>query len=191
MTKTAPSLTELWQGSPHPLGATWDGEGVNFALYSRHAEKVELCLFDSSGKHETHRIALRERTDFVWHGYLPQARPGLLYGYRVHGPYKPEEGHRFNPHKLLLDPYARCVAGPLRWSDAHFGYTIGSKKEDLSFDRREDAAGTPKAQVIDNAFSWGEDRHPHVAANDRIVYEMHVGGYTRRHPDVELSLIHI
>ena len=188
MTKTAPSLTELWQGSPHPLGATWDGEGVNFALYSRHAEKVELCLFDETGKRETNRIALRERTDFVWHGYLPQARPGLLYGYRVHGPYKPEEGHRFNPHKLLLDPYARSIVGQLRWSDAHFGYTIGAKKEDLSFDRREDAAGTPKGQVIDNAFSWGEDRHPHVAANDRIVYEMHVGGYTRRHPDVQESL---
>jgi glycogen operon protein len=185
MTKTAPPLAELWQGSPHPLGATWDGEGVNFALYSRHAEKVELCLFDSSGKHETHRIALRERTDFVWHGYLPQARPGLLYGYRVHGPYKPEEGHRFDPYKLLLDPYARSIVGTLRWSDALFGYTIGSRKEDLSFDRREDAAGTPKAQVVDNAFSWGEDRHPRVAANARIIYEMHVGGYTRRHPDVQ------
>jgi glycogen operon protein len=188
MTRTAPSLTELWQGSPHPLGATWDGEGVNFALYSRHAEKVELCLFDSSGKHETHRIALRERTDFVWHGYLPQARPGLLYGYRVHGPYKPEEGHRFDPYKLLLDPYARSIVGTLRWSDALFGYTIGSKKEDLSFDRREDAAGTPKAQVVDPAFSWGEDRHPHIAAAERIIYEMHVGGYTRRHPDVQDAL---
>ncbi len=188
MTKNAPSLTELWQGSPHPLGATWDGEGVNFALYSRHAEKVELCLFDESGKRETHRIALRERTDFVWHGYLPQARPGLLYGYRVHGPYKPEEGHRFNPHKLLLDPYARSIVGALRWSDALFGYTIGAKKEDLSFDRREDTAGTPKGQVIDNAFSWGEDRHPHIPANERMVYEMHVGGYTHRHPDVQDAL---
>ncbi len=177
-------VTELWPGSPHTLGATWDGQGVNFALFSRHAEKVELCLFDENGRREVQRIALRERTDFVWHGYLPQARPGLLYGYRVHGPYQPEKGHRFNPHKLLLDPYARSVVGPLRWSDAHFGYTIGSRREDLSFDRREDAAGMPKSQVIDGAFSWGDDRHPRFACNERVIYEMHVGGYTRRHPDV-------
>ncbi len=175
---------ELWQGSPHPLGATWDGEGVNFAIYSRHAEKVELCLFDESGKREVQRIALRERTDFVWHGYLPQARPGQLYGYRVHGPYLPEKGHRFNPHKLLLDPYARSIVGHIRWSDAHYGYTIGHKREDLSFDRREDAPVMPKCQVIDPAFSWGDDRHPHPACNERVIYEMHVGGYTRRHPDV-------
>jgi isoamylase len=175
---------ELWNGSPHPLGATWDGQGVNFALYSRHAEKVELCLFDSDGRRETHRIALRERTDFVWHGYLPQVRPGQLYGYRVHGPYKPEEGHRFNSHKLLLDPYARAIVGPLKWSDAHFGYTIGSKKEDLSLDRRDSASAMPKSQVIDPAFAWDGDRRPKLACNERIIYELHVGGYTRRHPDV-------
>ena len=185
MTRAAPqTFSELWQGSPHPLGATWDGEGVNFALFSRHAERVELCLFDESGKREVQRIALRERTDFVWHGYLPQARPGQLYGYRVHGPYAPEKGHRFNPHKLLLDPYARSIVGQVKWSDAHYGYTIGHKREDLSFDRRESAAVMPRCQVIDNAFSWGDDRHPHVAANCRVIYEMHVAGYTRRHPDV-------
>jgi isoamylase len=185
MTKVAAQPhAELWQGSPHPLGATWDGEGVNFAIFSRHAERVELCLFDEGGKREVQRIALRERTDFVWHGYLPQARPGQLYGYRVHGPYQPEKGHRFNPHKLLLDPYARSIVGHIRWSDAHYGYTIGHKREDLSFDRREDAAAMPKCQVIDPAFSWGDDRPPHHPCNERILYEMHVGGYTRHHPDV-------
>ena len=165
MTKNAPSLTELWQGSPHPLGATWDGEGVNFALLlapRREGGAVPLRREPASARRT--RIALRERTDFVWHGYLPQARPGLLYGYRVHGPYKPEEGHRFNPHKLLLDPYARSIVGALRWSDAHFGYTIGPRREDLSFDRRENTAGMPKGQVIDNAFSWGDDRHPQIPA---------------------------
>jgi glycogen operon protein len=189
MTKSVTfSHTELWQGSPHPLGATWDGQGVNFALYSRHAERVELCLFDEGGRREVERIPLRERTDFVWHGYLPQARPGQLYAYRVHGPYQPERGHRFNPHKLLLDPYARSIVGHLRWSDAHFGYTIGHKREDLSFDRREDAASMPKCQVIDPAFSWGDDRHPRYACNERIIYEMHVRGYTKLHPDVPPGL---
>ncbi len=175
---------ELWNGSPHPLGATWDGKGVNFAIFSRHAEKVELCLFDETGKRELQRIPLRERTDFVWHGYLPQLRPGQLYGYRVHGPYEPSAGHRFNPHKLLLDPYARSIVGALRWSDAHFGYTIGGKKDDLSFDRRDSASGMPKSQVVDGAFDWSGDKRPHFACNERLVYELHVGGYTRRHPDV-------
>jgi len=180
--------TELWQGSPHPLGATWDGEGVNFALFSRNAEKVELCLFDASGRREVQRVALRERTDFVWHGYFPQLRPGQLYGYRVHGPYQPELGHRFNPHKLLLDPYARSIVGGVRWSDAHFGYTIGNKREDLSLDRREDASGMPRCRVIDGAFSWGDDHRPHPACNERVIYEMHIRSYTRRHPDVPPDL---
>ena len=189
MTKPAAAPpAELWPGSPYPLGATWDGEGVNFALYSRHAEKVELCLFDEQGKRETGRIALRERTDFVWHGYLPTVRPGQLYGYRVHGPYAPDKGHRFNPNKLLIDPYARSIVGRIQWSDAEFGYTIGHRKEDLSFDKRDSAGGMPKSQVIDPAFSWGDDLHPHIACNDRIIYEMHVGGYTKRHPDVPAHL---
>ncbi len=175
---------ELWTGSPHPLGATWDGQGVNFALYSRHADKVELCLFDETGRRELQRIPLRERTDFVWHGYVPTLKPGQLYGYRVHGPYRPEEGHRFNPHKLLIDPYARALAGAIKWSDAHFGYTIGHKREDLSLDRRDSAPFMPKSQVVDNAFDWSGDHRPHVAGNERAVYELHVGGYTRRHPDV-------
>src|SRR3954468_2162878 len=183
-TAIAQTMTEVWPGSPYPLGATWDGEGVNFAVFSRHAEKIELCLFDEEGKKEVQRIALRERTDFVWHGYLPQARPGQLYGYRAHGPYRPEAGHRFNPHKLLIDPYARSLAGSIKWSDTHFGYTIGHRKEDLSFDRRDSAHGMPKSEVIDGAFSWGEDRHPHIHPNERVIYEMHVRGYTKRHPDV-------
>jgi hypothetical protein len=176
--------TELWTGAPHPLGATWDGQGVNFAIYSRHADKVELCLYDDSGKRETQRIPLRERTDFVWHGYVPQPRPGQLYGYRVYGPYKPEEGHRFNPNKLLLDPYARGVVGNVKWSDAHYGYTIGNKREDLCLDKRDDAPVMPKSQVIDNAFDWSGERRPRYSCNDRLIYEVHVGGYTHRHPDV-------
>jgi glycogen operon protein len=185
MNKTAVQpFTELWTGSPYPLGATWDGEGVNFAIFSKYAERVELCLFDEHGKREIQRIALRERTDFVWHGYLPQARPGQLYGYRVHGPYAPEKGHRFNPHKLLLDPYAKAIVGQIRWSDAQFGYAIGHRKEDLSIDKHDSASGMPRSQVIDPAFSWGDDRHPQRRCNERIVYEMHVGGYTKLHPDV-------
>src|SRR6266446_5518246 len=155
-TSTSPSI-ELWQGTPYPLGATWDGQGVNFAIFSRHAEKVELCLFEETGKREVQRVTLRERTDFVWHGYLPQARPGQLYGYRVHGPYAPEAGHRFNPAKLLLDPYAKAIAGSIRWSDALFGYTIGHPDADLSRDRRDSAADLPKCIVVDPAFSWGDD----------------------------------
>ena len=139
-------ITAVWPGRPYPRGATWDGEGVNFALFSEHAERVELCIFDATGRRELQRIELRERTDQVWHCYLPEARPGLLYGYRVHGPYRPEEGHRFNPHKLLLDPYARNIVGALRWSDALFGYTVGHKRGDLSFDRRDSARGDAQVQ---------------------------------------------
>src|SRR6185369_2481263 len=162
---------ELWNGSPHPLGATWDGEGVNFAIYSRNAERVELCLFDDGGKREIARHALRERTDFVWHGYLPQVRPGQLYGFRVYGPYKPEEGHRFNPHKLLVDPYAHGIVGSIKWSDANYGYTIGHKKEDLSLDKRDSASHMPRCIVVDTAFDWAGDRHPIVSSNERVIYE--------------------
>src|SRR4249919_1685800 len=122
--------SRLREGQPFPLGATWDGLGVNFALFSAYATKVELCLFDLEGKQETDRIELPEYTDEVWHGYLPDARPGTVYGYRVHGPYEPAAGHRFNPHKLLLDPYARQLVGSLKWSDALFGYRVGSTRAD-------------------------------------------------------------
>jgi isoamylase len=177
-------ITTVWPGHPYPRGATWDGEGVNFALFSQHAEAVELCLFDEKGRREVQRISLTERTDLVWHCYLPDARPGQLYGFRVYGPYRPEEGHRFNPHKLLLDPYAKWITGALNWSDAHYGYRIGHEKQDLSFDRRDSAAGMPKCRVIDPAFTWGEDRRPHIPWHDTVIYELHVKGYTIRHPGV-------
>jgi len=180
--------TAIWPGKPYPRGATWDGEGVNFALFSEHAEKVELCLFDHKGQRELQRIELRERTGEIWHCYLPEARPGLLYGYRVHGPYRPGEGHRFNPHKLLVDPCARDILGKLSWSDAHYGYRVGSKNEDLSFDRRDNAPGMPKCMVIDPAFTWGDDRSPRIAWHDTVIYELHVRGFTMQHPDIPPQL---
>ncbi|HYE93759.1 MAG TPA: glycogen debranching protein GlgX, partial [Terriglobales bacterium] len=169
-------------GQPYPLGATWDGAGVNFALFSENATAVELCLFDDGG-HER-RIAVTERTDQVWHVHLPQARPGLRYGYRVHGPWDPATGHRFNPAKLLLDPYARAYEGRLRWSDALFGYSIGHPEADLARDERDSAPGMPKAVVIDTAFTWGDDRPPRIPWNETVIYELHVKGFTARHPDV-------
>jgi glycogen operon protein len=143
-----------------PLGANWDGFGVNFALFSANATKVELCLFDLDGKQEAERIELPEYTDEIWHGYLPDARPGTVYGYRVHGPYEPAAGHRFNPHKLLLDPYAKQLVGTLQWNDAVFGYTIGHPDKDLSFDERDSAPYVQKARVIDPAFTWGTMGRP-------------------------------
>ena len=181
-------ITAIWPGQPYPRGATWDGEGVNFSIFSARADKVELCLFDSTGKHELQRIELRERTDEIWHCYLPEARPGLLYGYRVHGPYAPEKGDRFNPHKLLIEPYAKHLQGSLVWSDSHFGYRVGHAKDDLSFDRRDSAAGTPKCRVIDPAFTWGDDRPPRVPWHDTVIYEAHVRGLTMRHPEVPPQL---
>ena len=171
-------------GSPYPLGATWDGSGVNFALFSANATKVELCLFGQDGRKETTRLVLPELTDEVWHGYLPDARPGLVYGYRVHGPYDPDKGHRFNPRKLLLDPYARELVGRFQWVDGHFGYRYGSRRADLSIDRRDNAEAMPKCRVVDPAFTWGDDRRPRTAWSDTIIYETHVRGLTRLHPAV-------
>ncbi|HZW52392.1 MAG TPA: hypothetical protein VFF00_00085, partial [Candidatus Elarobacter sp.] len=171
-------------GLPYPLGATWDGTGVNFALFSAHAEKVELCLFDPRGRREIARVALPEYTDEIWHGYLPDARPGTLYGYRVYGPYEPARGHRFNHHKLLLDPYAKALAGKLRWSDAQYGYRIGAQREDLSFDRRDNAGAMPKCVVLEEAFTWGEDHRPAVPWPETVFYELHVKGFTVQHPAV-------
>ncbi len=176
--------TDVWPGRPYPLGATWDGEGVNFAIFSEHAERIELCLFDEA-QQEIARIALPEYTDDVWHGYLPDARPNLLYGYRVHGPYDPENGHRFNPNKLLLDPYAKSLQGTLRWTDAHFGYRVGSARADLSFDRRDTARVMPKCRVVDTAFTWGDDRRPHRAWEETIISEMHLKGFTQLHPGID------
>ena len=176
-------------GLPYPLGATWDGRGTNFALFSAHAQRIELCLFDNHGRRELDRIALPERTEDVWHGYLNDVSPGQLYGYRVHGPYAPESGHRFNPHKLLRDPYARRLAGRLVWSDAHFGYRTGSPREDLSFDRRDNARGVPKAVVIDEAFNWGRrENRPCIPWEDTIIYEAHVKGLTQTREDVPPGL---
>jgi glycogen operon protein len=178
----------VWPGKPYPLGANWDGEGVNFALFSEHAEAVELCLFDQAGRRELHRVRIKEQTDQVWHCYLPEARPGLLYGYRVHGPYDPNKGHRFNPNKLLLDAYAKQIVGDLKWSDSHFGYRIGSKNADLSMDRRDSAPGMLKAMVIDPAFTWGTDRAPRIPWHKSVIYEVHVRGFTIQHPKVPASL---
>jgi isoamylase len=175
-------------GLPYPLGATWDGMGVNFALFSAHAERVELCVFDARGRRELARYVLPEYTDQIWHGYLPDARPGTLYGYRVYGPYEPARGHRFNHHKLLVDPYAKELHGSVRWSDAHYGYRIGGRSGDLSFDRRDDASGMPKCVVVDTAFTWGGDRRPQISWKDTIFYELHVRGYTQMHPDVPPAL---
>ena len=174
----------VWPGRPHPLGATWDGKGVNFALFSAHAERVELCLFDATGAREIARINLPEYTDEVWHGYLPDARPGTLYGYRVYGPYDPRAGHRFNPNKLLLDPYAKALFGRYLHTDTIFGYRVGSPREDLSFDRRDNARAVPKCRVVDPAFHWGDDRPPATPWSETIIYEAHVRGFTIRHPDL-------
>ncbi|MBI2880186.1 MAG: glycogen debranching protein GlgX [Candidatus Tectomicrobia bacterium] len=175
----------VFPGSPYPLGATWDGMGVNFALFSENAAKVELCLFDGddAGK-ESHRVALPKYTDHVWHGYLPDVRPGQLYGYRVHGPYEPARGLRFNPNKLLVDPYAKAIARLTRWGDALFGYRIGAPEEDLAMDERDSAACAPLCAVIDPAFTWGEDRPPRTPWHRTVIYETHVKGFTARHPEV-------
>jgi isoamylase len=180
---------KVWPGQPYPLGATWDGAGVNFALFSEHGAAVELCLFDSEdAERESRRIQLTERTDQVWHAYLPEARPGQLYGYRVHGPYEPQAGHRFNPHKLLIDPYAKAVAGNVRWDDSVFGYKIGDERADLSFDERDSAPFVPKCVVIDPAFSWGSDTRPRTPWHKTLIYELHVKGFTRLHPEVPEEL---
>jgi isoamylase len=177
------------EGLPFPLGASWDGNGTNFALFSANATKVEVCIFDQPGERELDRIELPEYTDEIWHGYLPEVGPGTVYGYRVHGPYAPEEGHRFNANKLLLDPYARAHTGELVWNDACFGYTIGAKGDDLTFDERDSAPFMPKCVVVDPNFDWsGEPGHRFVPWDRTIFYETHVRGFTKRHPGVPEEL---
>lgn len=179
----AGNSTTQWPGSSYPLGATWDGKGVNFALFSEHATGVELCLFDSpDAEKETERIRITEYTDHVWHTYLPEVLPGQQYGYRVYGPYEPQQGHRFNPNKLLLDPYAKGIGRDVKWADEVFGYRLGDPESDLSFDGRDSAAYAPLAMVIDPAFTWGNDRHPRTPWHKTIVYELHVKGFTQLHP---------
>ncbi len=176
------------EGRPFPLGATWDGIGVNFALFSANATKVELCLFDADGERELERIEMPEYTDEVWHCYLPDGRPDMVYGYRVYGPYEPENGHRFNPNKLLIDPYAKQLVGRLKWHDALFGYTIGHADKDLSFDKRDSAPYIPKCRVIDPAFTWGRDPPQPIPWDRTLIYEAHVKGFTHAHPHVPKEL---
>ncbi len=172
----------VWQGHPFPLGATWNGEGTNFALFTEHAEQVELCLFDPQNpRQELARVRLQERTDHVFHGYLPEVRPGALYGYRVHGPWQPEAGQRFNPHKLLLDPYAKAIDGGFQWADEMFGYRVGGN-EDLDMDDRDNAALMPRCVVVDDAFDWGGDRRLDRPMADTVIYEAHVKGFSKLWP---------
>ena len=174
------------EGRPFPQGATWNGQGVNFALFSANATKVELCIFDDSGQTELGRVVLPEYTNEIFHGFLPDARPGTVYGYRVHGPYEPDNGHRFNPNKLVLDPYAKAVVGQIEWAPELFGYVMG--EEDTTFDERDSAKFMPKGRVIDPAFTWGDDRAPRVPWDRTVLYETHVKGYTKLHPAVPEEL---
>jgi len=179
----------IWPGRPYPLGATWNGKGVNFALYSENATKVELCLYDSpDDPQETERITLVEHTDMVWHCYLPDVRPGQVYGYRVHGPYEPTKGHRFNPNKLLLDPYAKALARTIKPTDAISGYVLNSKGADLSFSELDSGADGPLGCVIDQAFSWGDDRPPNTPSHKTLIYEMHVKGFTKLNEEIPEEL---
>jgi isoamylase len=175
----------VYPGSPFPLGATWDGSGVNFALYADNATGVELCLFDSlnDGK-EAVRIPMGERSYQVWHAYLPEAKPGQLYGYRVHGPYDPANGHRYNANKLLIDPYAKAIAGTIEWHDSLFGYELGHPDEDLSFSETDSAPYVPKSVVVDPSFDWEGDKPPKISYHKSIIYETHVKGFTNLHPDI-------
>ncbi len=186
---TGNATTALKEGLPYPIGASWDGKGVNFALFSANATKVELCLFDAEGKTELERIVLPEYTDQIFHGWLPDLGPGQVYGYRVHGPYEPENGHRFNPNKLLLDPYARAHVGEVVWDPAIFGYTLGHPDGDLSFDTRDSAPFVPKSVVVDPNFDWhGQPKRHRIAWDRTVFYETHVKGYTKLHPKVPEAL---
>ena len=182
------SSLRVWPGSPHPLGATWDGVGVNFAIFSEHATRVELCLFDSvDAEMESLTISLPEHTDMVWHGYLPDVHPGQLYGFRVHGPYAPQHGHRFNPRKLVMDPYAKVIGRATRWHDALFGFRMGAP-DDPTSDDRDSAPYAPLAAVVDDAFTWGNDSAPRTPWHETVIYELHVKGYTQLHPHVPEAL---
>jgi isoamylase len=177
--------SNLLPGMPFPLGATWDKKGVNFTLFSENATAVELCLFDyENDAKESAKINVIERTDFIWHIYVKDLQPGQLYGFRVHGPYEPENGHRFNPNKLLLDPYAKAISGDFEWNDALFGYQVGGKDEDLSFSEADSAAFMPKSVVVDANFDWEDDASPSLAYYNTIIYEAHVKGLTKLHPDI-------
>ncbi|WP_296661938.1 glycogen debranching protein GlgX [Paraburkholderia sp.] len=174
----------LLPGMPWPLGASWDGLGTNFAVFSANAWRIELCLFDRTGRKERMRYTLPECTDEIWHGYLPGAHPGTVYGFRAHGPYQPHQGHRFNPHKLLLDPYARRLVGQFRWSDTLFGYRVHSNRADLSIERRDSAPAMPKAMVVADTFDWTRDVRPNVPWGKTVIYEMHLRGISIERHDL-------
>jgi len=178
------SSIKVWLGKPYPLGATWRGNGVNFALYSEHATAVDLCLFDSAESPQELRIRMTEHSDEVWHVFLPDIKPGQLYGYRVEGPYEPENRARFNSSKLLLDPYAKAIAGTVDWADEMFGYKVGGPNEDLERDYRDDAFGVPKSVVIDSTFDWSSDRAPERPLHETVVYEVHVKGFSKLCPHI-------
>ena len=174
-------------GSPFPRGATWDGRGTNFSLFSETSESVELCLFDAEGKNES-RVRIRERTNGAWHLYLPEVGPDQLYGYRVYGPYDPHTGLRFNPYKLLLDPYAKAIGRSLRWADELFAYQLGDPEADLSFDERDSAPFAPLGAIIDPGFDWSGEKRPSYPQHETIIYEAHVRGLSKLHPDVPEKL---
>jgi isoamylase len=174
----------IYPGSPFPLGATWDGAGVNFALYAENATGVDLCLFNENNTTESERIRITEVSHHAWHIYLPGVKPGQLYGYRVYGPYEPENGHRFNPNKLLIDPYAKAIAGSVVWNDALFGYELGHPDADLSFSDVDSAPFVPKSVVIDPHFDWDGDRRLNIPYHHTIIYEAHVKGLTKLHPGI-------
>jgi isoamylase len=180
--------TKVLPGSPYPQGATWDGTGVNFALYSENATRVELCLFNELGTAEHDAVDLQEATGHVWHCYIPGLSIGQLYGYRVHGPYEPQRGLRFNPAKLVIDPYAHAVAGSVDWTYPVFSYRLGDPEADLSCDANDDAAGIPKGVVTSSHFDWQNDRSPQTPLHESVIYEAHVKGMTARHPDVPEDL---
>ncbi|MGZ3852499.1 MAG: glycogen debranching protein GlgX [Flavisolibacter sp.] len=175
--------TTVYPGSPFPLGATWDGEGVNFAIYSENATAVDLCLFEGKAQKEK-RVRIKEVDNHIWHVYVPKLKPGQLYGYRVYGPYEPQNGHRFNPNKLLIDPYAKALSGRVEWTNAIFGYEVGNGEEDLSFSEEDSAPYMPKSVVIDPAFNWEGDKAPKIPYHKTIIYEAHVKGLTQLHPEV-------
>ncbi|HEV7349568.1 glycogen debranching protein GlgX [Telluribacter sp.] len=174
-----------YPGNPYPLGATWDGEGVNFAVYAENAQGVELCLFDSTeAEKESVRVKMMERTHHVWHVYMPGLKPGQLYGFRMHGPYDPANGYRFNPNKLLIDPYAKAISGTIEWNESLFGYDVGNPDEDLNMSESDSAPYIPKSVVIDPNFDWGKDKAPRIPYHRTVIYETHVKGFTKQHPDI-------
>ncbi len=188
-TTAAPLATAIYPGKAFPLGATWDGNGVNFAIYSENAEGVELCLFENlDSETEYLKIKLKEREHHVWHVYIPNLKPGQLYGYRVHGPYDPSNGHRFNPNKLLLDPYARAITGSIEWHDDVFGYKVGHEEEDMSFSETNSAPYVPRSVVVDAHFDWENVIQPKIPYDQSVIYEVHVKEFTKRNPDIPEEL---